>query len=182
MGKGLISGFTGTLAITAAQMIEMQITKREGRNSPVIVAGKALGVEPRGKAEVEKQKTASQESNVPDKLEQKVQTNTAQFSQIMHFSYGTAWGMARGFLDLLGIRGLWGCGLHFLGIWVTALVMLPSAGASKPATKWPPSQILMDVIFHAVYASAAGGMFDAMVKAEKRGKKCWWKRRLRRRW
>lgn len=179
MGKGLISGFAGTLAITAAQIIEMQITKRDGSSSPLIVAGKALGVEARGKAEQAREEANSNDGNAPEQTEQKVQENAAQFSQTMHFSYGTAWGMARGFLDLLGIRGLWACVLHFIGIWATALVMLPSANASKPVTKWPPLQIVLDALFHAIYAAAAGGMYDAMKKAEKKDQKRAFFRRFR---
>ena len=61
IGKGIIAGFAGTVAITISQMIEMQITKREMSNAPVTVAGKALGVEPRGQAELEKEKAQSDE-------------------------------------------------------------------------------------------------------------------------
>lgn len=56
LGKGLIAGFAGTVAITISQMIEMKITKRSTSNAPVAVGGKALGVEPRGKAKQQKEK------------------------------------------------------------------------------------------------------------------------------
>lgn len=182
VGKGLISGFAGTLAITAAQMIEMQISKREGSAAPMIVAGKTLGVEPRGKAEAAKEKERSAQDQAPDHVEKKVQSNTEKFSQITHFSYGTAWGMARGAMDLVKLRGWPATAIHFAALWSTALVMLPAAGASKPATKWPPQQILMDALFHAVYALAAGATYDAMKEAEKKDKKQKLFRKLRKRW
>lgn len=181
VGKGLISGFAGTLAITAAQMIEMQISKREGSSAPAIVAGKTLGVEPRGKAELAKEKERSEENKAPESVDKKIETNTEKFSQIIHFSYGTAWGMARGALDLIRLRGWPASAIHFGAIWATALVMLPAAGASKPATKWPPQQILMDAFFHAVYALAAGATYDGMKEAEKKDKQQKLFRKLRKR-
>ena len=174
LGRGLIAGLAGTVAITISQMIEMKITGRGNSSAPVKVAGKALGVEPRGKADLELEKEKEKEnSNQEEKLEEKVEANKEKFTQIMHFTYGTSWGIARGFLDLAGVRGAPATLAHFGAIWGAALVMLPAAGASKPITKWPAQQIAVDVLHHAVYAVAAGAVYDAMPKGTYRKKRKW---------
>lgn len=171
IGKGLIAGFAGTVAITISQMIEMQITNRSMSNAPVTVGGKTLGVEPRGKAELEKEKAQSDQDEASEEVQQKVKANEQKFAQIMHFSYGTGWGVFRGALDLAGIHGPLADLFLFSGIWGTAQVMLPANDASKPITEWSPKQIAIDVLHHAVYACATGLTYDAMRKAEKRKRK-----------
>lgn len=171
LGKGLIAGFAGTVAITISQMIEMQITQRSMSNAPVTVGGKALGVEPRGKAELEKEKATAEDDEAPDEVEQKVEANEEKFAQIMHFGYGTSWGVFRGLLDLAGLRGPLADLALFGGVWGTAQVMLPSVAGTPPITKWSAQQISTDVMHHVVYACATGLTYDAMRKAEKRKRK-----------
>jgi hypothetical protein len=168
LGKGLIAGFAGTVAITISQMIEMQITQRSNSNAPVTVGGKALGVEPRGKAEQEKEKALSDNDEAPEEVKEKVEANEQKFAQIMHFSYGTGWGVFRGALDLAGVHGPLADLFQFSAIWGAAQVMLPAAAGSPPITKWSPKTIAIDVMHHAVYACAVGLTYDAMRKAEKR--------------
>jgi hypothetical protein len=171
LGKGLIAGFAGTVAITISQMIEMQITQRSNSNAPVTVGGKALGVEPRGKAEQEKEKVESEKKEASEEVQQKVEANEQKFAQIMHFSYGTGWGVFRGALDLAGVHGPLADLTHFGAIWGAAQVMLPAAAGTPPITEWSPKQIAIDVMHHAVYACAVGLTYDAMRKAEKRKEK-----------
>ena len=164
IGKGLIAGFAGTVAISISQMIEMKITNRDSSNTPVVVGGKVLGVEPRGKAKVERQKT---EGKASPKALQDLQKNEQQFAQLMHFGYGTGWGIFRGALDLACINGKTADFALFGGIWTAAQLMLPAAAGSKPIYKWSPQEIGIDVLHHAVYAFAAGEVYEAMRKAEK---------------
>ncbi|GAB2759956.1 hypothetical protein [Salinimicrobium soli] len=168
IGKGLIAGFAGTVAITLSQMIEMQITKRKASSSPVIVGGKVLGVEPKGKAEVERKKAKNEE---PGEAKQNLQQNKELFGQWMHYGYGTGWGVFRGALDLAKVNGKAADLALFGGIWGTAQVMIPMTTGSKPIYKWPPTQIAVDVLHHAVYALVAGELYEAMRKAEKTRKK-----------
>lgn len=168
IGKGLIAGFAGTVAITISQMIEMQITKREMSNAPVTVAGKALGVEPRGQGQQEKEKAQSDSDEASEEVQQKVEANAGKFAQLMHFSYGTGWGVFRGALDLAGVRGPLADLTHFGAIWGAAQVMLPAAAGTPPITQWSAKEIAIDVLHHAVYACAVGVTYDAMRKAEKR--------------
>ena len=174
LGKGLIAGFAGTVAITVSQMIEMQITNRSMSNAPSVVGGRTLGVEPRGKAELEKAKAQSDQDEAPDDVQQKVESNEQKFMQLMHFGYGTGWGVFRGVLDLAGLHGPLADLALFGGIWGTAQVMLPANEVAKPITEWSPKQIAIDVMHHAVYACAVGLTYDAMRKAEKKRKKSVW--------
>lgn len=171
IGKGLIAGFAGTVAITISQMIEMSITKRGMSDAPAKVGGKALGVEPRGKAKLEKEKANANDNQAPDDLEEKVETNKEQFEQLMHWSYGTSWGAARSALDLADIRGVRASVIHFGAIWGAAQIMLPANNAAKPITEWSGKQIAVDLLHHAVYAFAAGAVYDAMKEAEPGKKK-----------
>src|SRR5437016_3963819 len=99
IGKGLMAGAAGKLAITLYQMIEMKITKREPSKAPAKAAEKVLDILP----EDEK-----------------------KFSQEVHWTYGTSWGVTRGILSLLGLKGLPATALHFGTIYSTALIMPPS--------------------------------------------------------
>lgn len=171
LGKGIIAGFAGTVAITISQMIEMQITKRSMSNAPVVVGGKTLGVEPRGQAELEKEKVQSEEDEASEEVQQKVEANQEKFGQLMHFGYGTGWGVFRGALDLAGLHGPLADLTHFGAIWGAAQVMLPAAAGSPPITEWSAKEIAIDVMHHAVYACAVGLTYDAMRKAEKRKRK-----------
>jgi len=65
MGKGLMAGAAGTLAITLSQMIEMKITKRKPSEAPAKAAEKVLDVKP-----------ATEEDK-------------SKLSQEVHWAYGT---------------------------------------------------------------------------------------------
>lgn len=171
IGKGLIAGFVGTVAITVSQMIEMQITKRKMSNSPVAVGGEVLGVEPKGKAKQEREKVLWDNNSASSEVQEEVKTNEEKFSQFMHFGYGTGWGVYRGALDLAKINGARADLALFGGIWTTAQIMLPAVAGTPPIYKWSPKEIAIDVFHHAVYAIVAGRFYEAMRKAEKKPKK-----------
>ena len=171
LGKGLIAGLSGTVAITASQMIEMQLTDRSMSSAPVKVGGKVLGTEPRKKAELEKKKQEGNADASTQPLEEEVEANAGKFGQLMHFGYGTGWGVARSVLDAFGMDGLPASLVHFAALWGTAQVMLPANNVAKPITEWPPQQIAIDIFHHAVYAFAAGAVYDAMRQAERKEEK-----------
>lgn len=100
-----MAGFAGTVAITISQIIEMKISGRGSSVAPMTVAGKVMGVEPKGKAalEVEKQKDGSDKKE--EVLEETVEENKGKFSQTIRFTYGSCGGICRGVLDLTGLRG-----------------------------------------------------------------------------
>lgn len=136
LGIGLIAGFVGTAAITIAQMIEMKITGRTPSNAPAEAAGKVLGFQP------------------------KSNKDAIRLAQYVHWEYGTKWGLGRAFLAFFGIFGWMATALHFLAVWITALVMLPSLGLVPSIDKWSSKQIGIDALLHIIYAVAAGVTYD----------------------
>ena len=141
IGKGLIAGAAGTLAITLSQMIEMKITKRKPSAAPAEAAEKVLDIQP----ETEEDKQS--------------------FSQMVHWSYGTSWGIPRSVLSLLGLSGLPATAIHFATIYSTALIMPSSLKVAPPLKEWSAKEFVIDALHHAVYAIAAGFVFDAMSEA-----------------
>lgn len=138
LGKGVIAGAAGTLAITISQMIEMKITKRKPSSEPADAAQKVLEVKP--ETEEDKQ----------------------QFSQQIHWAYGTTWGLTRGIMSLFGLKGLPATAIHFATIYSTALIMPAQLKVAPPLKEWSAKQFAIDALHHAVYAIAAGLVFDAI--------------------
>ena len=112
IGKGLMAGAAGTLAITLSQMIEMSITKRKPSTAPAEAAEKVLDVKPA--TEDDKQK----------------------FSKEVHWAYGTTWGLPRGIMGLLGLKGLPATCLHFATIYTSALFIPTQLEVAPPLKEW----------------------------------------------
>lgn len=141
IGKGLLAGIAATAAITLSQMIEMKITKREGSDAPIKVAEDAAGI-----------KLATKEDK-------------QKLSQELHWSYGTAWGVARGLIGLTGLKGLPATLVHFGAVWGTALIMLPKHDAAKQINEQKPKDIAIDVLHHGVYAITAAWFMTPLMPA-----------------
>ncbi len=138
VGKGLIAGLAGTIAITISQMIEMKITEREASDSPAKAVEKTLEVGPAdGSSEKE-------------------------FSQKVHWVYGTAWGVARGLLGLMGLNGVAAASIHFAAVQTTAMVMLPALKVAPPLKEWGAKEIAIEVMHHLIYAATVGCVYDLL--------------------
>ena len=137
VGKGLIAGLAGTVAITISQMIEMKITNRKPSNAPGEAAEKALHIEA-----------------TPGNME--------EFSNEVHWIYGTSWGVMRGLLSVAGINGFAATTLHMASIWGTAATIQPKLDIAPPLSEWDPKDIAIDIFHHAVYAIVAGLVYDAI--------------------
>ena len=138
IGKGLIAGAAGTIAITISQMIEMKITKRKPSSEPADAAEKVLDVKP--ETPEDKQK----------------------FSKEVHWAYGSAWGIPRGVLGLFGLKGLPATAIHFATVYSTALIMPTQLKVAPPLKEWTPKEFAVDALHHAMYAVVAGLVYDAM--------------------
>lgn len=147
IGKGLLAGLAGTAAITLSQMIEMRITKRKPSEAPLKVVQQVTNVKPVNK---EAKETVSQE---------------------IHWAYGTSWGIARGIIGLTGLRGLPAIAAHFAAIWGTAIFMLPAYKAGPKVTEEEPKAIAIDMMHHAVYATAAGLAYDVLDSGSRQERK-----------
>lgn len=138
VGRGLLAGAIGTVAMTISSTLEMKLRGREGSSAPADAAGKVLGVQPRD------------------------EDGQARFSNVVHWSYGTSWGAVRGLLDVAGVDGPKAAGAHFAAVWGSAQVMLPSLDVAPPPWKSPPEEIAIDAFHHAVYAAATSAAFAAL--------------------
>lgn len=138
VGRGLFAGAVGTAAMTISSMIEARVRERESSTAPADAAGKVLGVEPR---------------DDPGK---------ARFSNIVHWSYGTSWGAARGLLHAAGTDGYKATGLHFGAIWGSEQVMLPALDVAPPLWEWGATEVAIDAFHHAVYVVATAVAFAAL--------------------
>lgn len=138
IGRGLFAGAIGTVAMTASSTAEMKLRDREGSSAPADAAGKMLGVQPRD------------------------EDGQARFSNIIHWSYGTSWGAARGVIDAMGLTGTTAAAAHFAAVWGSAQVMLPALDVAPLAWEMPPKELAIDAFHHAVYAGATSLAFAAL--------------------
>ncbi|HTM65361.1 MAG TPA: hypothetical protein VL093_03515 [Flavipsychrobacter sp.] len=138
LGKSLVAGLAGTVAITISQIIEMKITEREPSTTPAKAVEKTLEVAPAK------------------------QSNEKEFSQKIHWVYGISWGAARGILGLLGIKKWAATAVHYTAVTTTAFVMLPALKVAPPLKKWGAKEISIELFHHAVYAIVAGLVYDAI--------------------
>ena len=138
VGKGLFAGAVGTAAMTVSSSIEAKLRHREPSSAPSDAAGKVLGVQPRNPA------------------------GKARFSNVVHWSYGTSWGAARGLLAAVDLRGPTATAAHFVAVFGAEQVMLPRLNVSPPPWKSTPTEVAIDAFHHAVYVIATGLAYEAL--------------------
>lgn len=139
VGKGLFAGLVGTAAMTVSSTLEMKRRGRPASSAPAAAAAKVLGVEPAGESEKER------------------------FSNLVHWSYGTAWGAVRGLIGAMGINGGKAAVAHYGAVWGSELVMLPSLDIGvPPAWKWGGREVGIDAFHHLVYAGATSAAYELL--------------------
>ena len=136
IGMGMAAGFAGTLAMTAAQMLEMKITGREASPMPAKAVEKVFALQPENKGA------------------------EARLGTLVHFAYGTSWGAVRGILHTLGLSPVQAMAGHWSVVQSTEAVMLPALKLTPPVTQWGGKQVAQDTLFHAVYAGATELAFE----------------------
>ncbi len=136
IGKGLMAGLAGTAAITVAQAVEMSLTGREASTTPADAVEKVLGIRA-----------------IDDE-------HKAQLAQLVHWGYGTAWGLFRSLLDLVGVRGPGASVIHWAAIWGAATALLPGIKVAPPAREWPAQMHVTEGVLHVIYAEMAGMVYD----------------------
>src|SRR5690242_1825984 len=130
IGRGLIAGLCGVAAITVSSTIEMRLRGRKPSMAPADAALKLLRLQP-----------------IDDQAK-------ARFSDFVHWSYGTGWGVARGILDLAGCDSACALPAHFAAVWGAALITLPALEVAPPVTEWSTEEVAIDAFHHLVYAAA----------------------------
>jgi hypothetical protein len=138
IAKGLLAGLTGTAAMTLSSTVEEKLRKREPSTAPADAAAKVLGI----------QNFPSDEAK-------------SRFSNAVHWTYGTSWGVVRA---LLGMRlpPREATAAHFAAIWGGQAAMLPALGVAPPLTEWGVEEVAIDAFHHVVYATATGLSYELL--------------------
>ena len=139
IGKGIFAGLAGTAAMTISSTLEAKLRGRQPSTAPAKAATKALGIETFEDGEA-----------------------YAKFSNLVHWGYGTGWGVARGVLRAFGLSPRLATPAHFVALWGSAIVTLPKLDAAPPVTKWGKKEVAIDLFHHAVYITAAAVAYELL--------------------
>ena len=139
IGKGVLAGIAGTAAMTISSTVEAKLRGRAFSSAPADAAAKMLGIK-----------------------EFESDAAKARFSTLVHWGYGTGWGVARGVMRALGVSPAASTPAHFASVWGSALVMLPALDVAPPAWRWSKEEVAIDVFHHAVYATVTGLAYELL--------------------
>ncbi len=139
IGKGLAAGLTGTAAMTVSSTIEMRRRGRDASTAPADATAKVLGI-------------AGFEDGAAK----------ARFSNIVHWSYGTGWGVVRALLRETGMSPVAATAAHLAAVWGNEAVMLPVLDVAPPFYTWGATEVAIDVGHHVVYAVATGVAYELL--------------------
>ena len=139
IGKGVIAGLAGTAAMTISSTLEAKLRGRPFSTAPAKAATRALGIETFDDGEA-----------------------YARFSNLVHWGYGTGWGVARGVMRAVGLGPRLSTGAHFTALWGSALYSLPKYEVAPPVTEWAAEDVAIDVFHHLVYVGAAALAFELL--------------------
>ena len=143
-GKGLFAGLAGTAAMTVSSTLEMRLSGRGASQTPAEAAEKVLEVEPED------------------------EESEAQFSELVHWGYGTGWGSVRGLLDSVGLSGSTGTAAHLALVWGAEQVVLPALNVSAPVFRYGGKAVGTDLLHHTVYATATGLAYAYLSRSQSR--------------
>lgn len=143
-GKGLFAGVAGTAAMTVSSTLEMKLSGRPASQTPAQAAEAVLQVEP------------------------KDEESEAQFSNLVHWGYGTGWGAVRGLLASTGLSGPVATAAHLGLVWGAEQVVLPALDVSAPVFKYGAKATATDLLHHTVYAAATGLAYSYLDRSQAR--------------
>lgn len=139
VGKGLVAGAVGTAAMTLSSTIEAKVRNRGASTAPADAARTVLGIA-------------------------KFESDTAEerFGELVHWAYGTGWGVVRGMLRTFGLGPRLSTLAHLASVYGTEQVMLPELDVAPPATEWGAKEVAIDLWHHLVYALATAAAYERL--------------------
>jgi len=143
IGKGLVAGAAGTVAITASQLLAQRVLGQEESSAPADAVEKLIGVEPKDEGA------------------------KRRLGMLTHFVYGAGWGIPRALMELFGLRGWSATGVHF-GMVQGSGTMLPALDIGPAPTEIPPKELGIEAVHHAVYAVTTGLVLEAIDRRSER--------------
>src|SRR5438093_7246130 len=94
----------------------------------------------------------------------------ARFSNLVHWGYGTGWGIVRGLMRTVGVSPRLATPAHFAALWGSALYSLPKYEVAPPVTDWAAEDVAVDVFHHLVYVGAAALAFELLDRSDTGGR------------
>src|SRR3712207_1063900 len=85
-----------------------------------------------------------------------------RFSNLVHWGYGTGWGVTRGLLRALGLSPAAATATHLAAVWGSEQVMLPALAVAPPITTWGREEAAIDGFHHAVYVLGTGLAYELL--------------------
>ena len=139
IGRGLFAGVIGTAAMTASSTVEAKLRRRPSSTAPADAAAKVLGI-----------KEFTDESA------------HSRFSNLVHWGYGTGWGIPRALLGSNGRGPAAATAAHLVALWGSEQAMLPALSVAPPITFWGREEIAIDGFHHAVYALSTAAAYEVL--------------------
>jgi hypothetical protein len=139
VGKGVVAGVAGTAAMTVSSTVEAKVRRRPFSTAPADAAAKVLGIS----------------SFTGDGAR-------GRFSNLVHWGYGTGWGVTRGLLRASGLSPAAATATHLAAVWGSEQVMLPALSVAPPITMWGRDEAAIDGFHHAVYAIGTGVAYELL--------------------
>jgi hypothetical protein len=139
IGKGVLAGVAGTAAMTVSSTAEARLRRRAFSTAPADAAAKVLGI--------------ASFTGEPAH---------SRFSNLVHWGYGTGWGVARGMLGAADLPPAAATAAHLAAVWGSEQAMLPALGVAPPITTWGREEAAIDAFHHAVYALGTGLAYQAL--------------------
>lgn len=139
MGRGLIAGAVGTIAMTLSERLEMAVSGRESSDVPGQVGAHLL---------------PGQDPDVP--------RDVARLNGPVHWAHGIGMGALRGALDVAGLRGPKATAAHFVLFWGGDAALYRTLHVADVPWRWDANELASDVLSKGVYAVVTGAVYDAL--------------------
>jgi hypothetical protein len=139
IGKGLVAGAVGTAAMTVSSTAEQKLRGREASTAPADAAAKVLRI-------------ASFRDDAAK----------SRFSTLVHWAYGTTWGVPRALMRQAGAGAGAATAGHGALLWGSEQVMLPALSVAPPLWEWGATEVAIDAVHHAVYTVAVALAYEAL--------------------
>src|SRR3954466_3192428 len=127
VGRGLVAGAVGTAAMTVSSTVEAKLRHRAFSTAPADAAAKVLGIK-----------------DFTDDAAH------SRFSNLVHWGYGTGWGIPRALLGMSGRAPARAAGARLGALWGSEQVMLPALSVAPPINHWGREEVAIDGFHHAV--------------------------------
>lgn len=139
LGRGLLAGLAGTVAMTAFQrLVEMPLTGRGDSYAPADFAQEVLPIRP------------------------PVGQRRRWLNEVAHLSLGGMWGAAYGVAATAGLRGQKAVNVVFAAVYTGDVVLNTALGLYEP-TNWTAQNWVVDVVDKYVQALATGLIFNHLL-------------------